>query len=162
MTTQTDYTPQEWEQLKDLPYLAAAGVVGSSHRGAIKKIKEAFSIISSARNSAKQFPNNELIQSLSSEHNIQHDSKDHESTTLDNNEEITAYALEQCREVISILESKSTPEEATEYKRWIVLSAEHVANAAKSGGFLGLGPKHIDADEARFLQNLKETLGLQE
>jgi hypothetical protein len=164
MTTQMDYTPEEWEQLEALPYLAAAGVIGASPRGAIRKIKEALSIYPSVRDSAKQFPNNELIQDLSSAQNIHHDSKEkeHDLTIHDNHEEITAYVLEQCREVIGILESKSTPEEAAEYKRWVLLSGEHVANTAKRGGFLGLGPKHIDVDEAKFLQNLKETLGLQE
>lgn len=36
---------------------------------------------------------------------------------------------------------------------------EHVANASKSGGFLDHGGKSIDEHEAKFLQDLQETLG---
>ena len=59
-----------------------------------------------------------------------------------------------------MLEQKSTQQEIEEYKRWLWLAAEHVAKVAKSGGFLGIGAKLIDDDEAAFLETLRETLGL--
>ena len=70
MTTQADYTLQEWEQLEDLPLLVVAGVMTASGSGTIGKIKEGLSVLPSIRESAKQFPGNALIQNLILEYNL--------------------------------------------------------------------------------------------
>lgn len=158
MTARIDYTSQEWETLDDLPYLMGAAIIVVSHSGALGKIKEAFSIISAASEPAKQFPDNMLIQELLSLH-IESQGME-EKHRIQGKEEVVSFVLEKCHEAMKILEQKSTQQETEEYKRWLWLAAEHVAKAASSGGFLGVGARLIDDDEAAFLETLRETLGL--
>ncbi|GCE05798.1 hypothetical protein [Dictyobacter aurantiacus] len=162
MINRTDFTDHEWKQLEDLPIIIGSGIVAISRSGAIGKIKEAMSLISGPREAAKQFPANQLIQELlSSEGTKSSQEEDHEKVLFVNDPaQVTGFLMERCREVVTILDSKVSVEEANDYKRWIVASAEHVANTSKSGGFLGFGGKHIDDREAQFLQTLRETLGI--
>lgn len=160
MTGQTDYTEHEWELLKGLPFIAASGVIAASKSRAIGKVKEAFAIAPGTLEAARQFPDNQLIQELLSKSKEEAKGEhQHEKSHVDDRVQVAEYVLAQCREAVAILESKSSAEEAAEYKRWVVASAEHVARASKSGGFLGLGGKLIDEQEAQFLQTLQETLG---
>jgi glutamine synthetase len=44
MSTKTDFTPEEWETLRNAPYLAAAAVMVAGRSGILGSIKEAFVI----------------------------------------------------------------------------------------------------------------------
>ncbi|GLV58998.1 hypothetical protein KDH_58260 [Dictyobacter sp. S3.2.2.5] len=162
MINRTDFTDHEWKQLKGLPFMIGSGIVVVSRSGAIGKIKEAMSLISSSREAAKQFPDNQFIQELLSSEDAKSSQEEHHEENLPVNDsaQVTDFLMERCREVVTILDTKVSAEEANDYKRWIVASAEHVANTSKSGGFLGIGGKHIDDREAQFLQTLRETLGI--
>ena len=161
MTARIDYTVKEWEILDELPYLMGAAMIAVSRSGVAGKIKEAFSIISAASEPAKQFPDNLLIQELLSLHiEIENQERIEVKHGVQGKEEVVPFVLDRCRAAMSILEQKSTAQEAEEYKRWLWLAAEHVAKAAKSGSILGIGGKLIDDDEAAFLETLRETLGL--
>lgn len=180
MTTRTDYTTKEWETLHELPYLVGTGIATVSQSGIIGKIREAISILPAISKSAQQVPGNTLIQELLAsyiesqvekakkvaepinqvaEKLKEHRTKEKYGPEL-GKEEIVPLVLQKSREAMSILEQKSTREETEAYKRWLLLAAEHVAKVSRSGGFLLIGSKLIDDNEAAFLKTLRETLGL--
>ena len=71
-----------------------------------------------------------------------------------------AYLLEQLRSAATVLDAKATPDEAKGYKQWVVSVAVTVANAAKEGGFLGIGGELISDKEKAALESVSSALGL--
>jgi hypothetical protein len=69
-------------------------------------------------------------------------------------------ALDECRVALTLLESKADPAEGTEYRQRLFAIALEVANAAKEGGFLGLGGTRLDESERVLLRDLAEVLGV--
>ena len=55
---------------------------------------------------------------------------------------------------------RETPEEAATFRAWILQSAQDAANAAKEGGFLGIGAVRVSEGEEKMLAQLRENLGL--
>lgn len=66
--------------------------------------------------------------------------------------------LGQARSAAALLHAKAGPGEAAAYKHWIVGIAEQVVNAAKSGGFLGIGGEWVSESERQFLDELAAIL----
>jgi hypothetical protein len=66
---------------------------------------------------------------------------------------------ERIREAVSILEQKSSPEEAAEYRQFILRVADVVAHAHKEGGVLGIGGKEVSEQEQAVLDELANLLG---
>ena len=56
------------------------------------------------------------------------------------------------------LVSQKAPEEASAYKEWLVACAEKTAQAAKEGGFLGMGGTHVTDRETAAIERLKAAL----
>ncbi len=76
-------------------------------------------------------------------------------------EKMRAQALEDCRAVVSLLASKSSNQEAREYKQWAMSVAEKVAMATTEGGFLGFGGERLSANEKQLLGEIQSALGVQ-
>jgi len=67
---------------------------------------------------------------------------------------------DELRRVNEILEAKATPEEADAFRRWLMQAAQASAEAAKEGGFLGIGATRVSEGEEAMLAKLREILGL--
>lgn len=70
--------------------------------------------------------------------------------------EVIANAM-QAREILA---AKASPEEASAYAAWILGAVQRVIERTRSGGFLGIGGDRVDADEARFRNELAAALGV--
>ena len=66
---------------------------------------------------------------------------------------------EQIREAVRLVEEKATPQEAEEYRQFILRLAEVVAHANKEGGVLGIGGKEVSPEEQAVLDQLASSLG---
>jgi hypothetical protein len=165
MPVRNNYSSQEWETLVELPYLAAAAVVELSESGTPGKIKEVFSIYPGVNESARRFPNNVLIQAILS-YDEQQEKKEKKAKKKQihpsERQGVGAYVLKKCHEVSSVLEQKCSAREASEYRQWLILCAEHVAKAARVGGFFGVGGRDLDEHETQFLSELRNVLGVKE
>ena len=62
-------------------------------------------------------------------------------------------------QVKEILAAKSTPDEVSGYIAWVLDIVDRVINRSKSGGFLGIGGKRVDEEEAEFRAELAAALG---
>jgi hypothetical protein len=65
-----------------------------------------------------------------------------------------------CRAAAAVLETKVTPEEAYEYKRWVLIVAEKVAAAAKEGGLFGFGGEQISGSEVATINEIGEAISI--
>jgi hypothetical protein len=68
--------------------------------------------------------------------------------------------LDEMRQVGVILTAKASPDEAAAFRAWLLDVAQHAANAAKEGGFLGFGAEQISAGEQDMLARLGSALGV--
>ena len=60
----------------------------------------------------------------------------------------------------SLLATKATPEETNEIKEWLAKVAQATAEAAKEGGFLGIGGVLVSDQEKAALATVHDALGL--
>lgn len=72
--------------------------------------------------------------------------------------EVRGRALEVCRAAAVVLRAKASPEEAYEYKRWILVVAQGVASAAKEGGLFGFGGEQVGGDEVATINEIGEAI----
>jgi hypothetical protein len=66
--------------------------------------------------------------------------------------------LARARAAADLLAAKAGPGEAAAYRHWLVSLADQVVNAAKSGGFLGIGGSWVSESERRFVDELSTVL----
>ena len=65
---------------------------------------------------------------------------------------------ERIREAVRLVEEKATPEEAEEYRQFLLRLADVVAHAHKEGGVLGIGGKEVSEREQAVLDELSGQL----
>jgi hypothetical protein len=66
--------------------------------------------------------------------------------------------LDRARSATDLLAAKAGPGEAAAYRHWLVGIADQVVNAAKSGGFLGIGGSWVSESERLFVDKLSRVL----
>jgi hypothetical protein len=69
-------------------------------------------------------------------------------------------SLQSMRDAAALVESKGGPEAAGEYKLYLYHLAEKTAEAAKEGGFLGIGGVQVSDKEKAVLAQIKQMLEL--
>jgi hypothetical protein len=162
VTTKEDYSDEEWQQVMMAPGLAGMVVIASdpSATGMVKEIKAMGKAIEekSAPEAAQ-----ELVASVVAEMQAQAENKEESRQNTEQlapDEDSLAHLLEQLRGAAAVLDAKAAPEEAKGYKQWVVSVAVTVANAAKEGGFLGIGGELISNKEKAALESISSALGL--
>ncbi len=106
----------------------------------------------------KHYPNNSIIQAVFSEDNLKHNSPGEVPKDI-TPENAADKAIEAINSATSLLSTKATPEEVTQFKQFVYSAAEAVANAAGSGLF-GSGSAKVSDKEAATLAKLKAALGV--
>ncbi len=159
MARQTQYTAEEWEILAGLPQLITVAAISAEKDDPQETIREGIAglrgILSGAR------ARTELVRFVVADFDGDRDEQGnllpiaHEFT---NRQAGIAMTLEQCRKAVHILAAKATPEEAAEYREWLVTIAQDVCAAVRSGGVFGLGGTRISPAEEEFINKLATTL----
>ncbi len=152
MTGRTDYTLEEWELLKETPFVVGAAVAASAASG-LGTAKELFAVITGTTGGMLAFPENELINALLE------DGERPSPFKGMGRDELTPAAIEKCRQAAVVLGAKTPAGEAQAYKRWVITVGESVAEAAREGGFLGFGGETISEPEQSLLDEVKMALG---
>lgn len=162
MTKATDFTPDEGELLFEVPFVVAGTSLAAIHVSALKAVKTAFSIYLIVRDTSRQFPESECIQTIFALKEENHERqnaliKKHE---VNSKEEAIIIRNQMCEQALGILKEKSQPQEVEDYKRWLLQIASEVMRQAHSTGFLGLGKAHAEAEMAQALQDFTDVLQL--
>lgn len=158
MTARADYTDEEWEALSRSPLVAGFAISLADPGGPIELTKETMAAIKAL---ATPPSDEELLiavsqyaQAHAKEHaNLRKELDLKASTARD---QLTA----ELSKVNGILDAKATPEEAAAFREWIVQAAKQAADAAKEGGFLGIGATRVSQGELAELDDIRRILGL--
>jgi hypothetical protein len=142
MTTQSDFTSEEWMKLIYAPFLAGFLVVGSDV-GIFGIPKESAAILKGATDS--EFVKEGLIVELAK--SFKESAKKLDTPTLGKEENFQA-TLERIREAAEIMKAKATPEEFEAFKEWVMHTAQVTAEASKEGPFLRKKVRVSDKEKA--------------
>ena len=147
MTTKSEFNADEWERVARAPALAGVMVALADRGGTFRESLA----LGKAYAAAKRDGGSELLEQLLASP----PSLDRQSAGQPDQ------IPEQIREAVRLVEEKGTPEEAEEYRQFILRLADVVARAHKEGGVLGIGGKEVSAEEQAALDRLSSTLGAQ-
>jgi hypothetical protein len=157
MSTKADFSVDEWDLLRSSPLMASIIVVAASPSGPIGLVQESAAagrIILEAAATAQTPLLKTLAEDLGARMSIP---KPPAGATPAHIQEAAAEIL---RRTSDLLAQKATPEEATEYKQWLVKVAQATAEASKEGGFLGVGGTLVSDQEKVALAAVKTALGV--
>lgn len=145
MTTKADFNADEWERLAQAPAFAGLMVILGDRGGSFRESIALGKAYAAAR---REGGGSELLEQVVASPPHVHP----KSITPDE-------LPERIREAIRLVEQKATPEEAEEYRQFILRVADAVAHAHKEGGVLGIGGKEVSEQEQAVLDQLASTLG---
>ena len=148
MTTKSEFNAEEWDQVAQAPALGALTVMLAERGGAIRESIALGKAYAAARGDS----GNEFMEALVS-------SPPHiDPGSMGQPDQLRAQLPERIRSATALVEQKATPEEAQEYRDFILRLADVVAHAAKEGGVLGIGGKQVSEQEQAAIDELRTQL----
>jgi hypothetical protein len=158
MTTKSDFTEQEWIQVRRAPFVAGMAISLADPGGPIEIAKESIATIKSATNPPSR---EQLLAEVALD--IQSMTQQKQNPLADYKVSKGTHAgeqiLDELRAVKEILKSKATPEEDAAFSQWLITAARAAADAAKEGGFMGFGATRVSQGEKDMLERLRSALG---
>jgi hypothetical protein len=159
MTTEADFTDEEWARLKRAPFVAGMAISLADPGGPIEATKESIAALKTVMEAARSGGRGELVDAVArsaTEKSQQRRSPlgDFKPRGALAGEEI----LEELRAANALVSEKATPEEAAAFREWLLTAAQESANAAKEGGFMGFNAERVSEGEQRMLDKLGEIL----
>ena len=163
MTSKSDYTNEEWLEIMKTPIYAGFYVMFAdpSFTGMLKEMKAMGEAIQKADPPGHV---KDLVADIAADYEQMTEEK--ESFAQDqipksaDQETAKRYILDKVREGVAIIAEKAESMEVLGFKQWLVAVATEVAEAAKEGGFLGIGGQFVSQREESALEEISNTLGL--
>ena len=158
MTTKSDFTEEEWSRLVRAPFVAGMAISLADPGGPIEATKETMASLKAATSPSSR---EQLLTEVALD--VQDMVQRKQSPlagyrpTADGGS-AADQVLEELRAVRTLVVSRATPEEATAFGEWLVVSAQAAADAAKEGGFLGIGAERVSDREAAMLEQVRTTM----
>ena len=159
MTTQADFTEEEWARLERAPIVAGMAISLADPGGPIEAVKETSATLKTVAEAAKPGGDAELVNAVAK--GITEKAQQHQSPLGDFKPKgalAGEQIVEELRAVNTLLTEKATPDEATAFRQWLLAAAQNAANAAKEGGFFGFHAQRVSEGEQRMLDKLDEVL----
>jgi hypothetical protein len=120
MTGKADFSEQELELVLGAPPLAGMIVVTAAHGGTFR---ESLAVGKAYGEARRQHGSSQLLDEIvTTRPKVDH-------TRFSSFDELKEHGLARLREVMALLESKATPEEAEDYRRFVLSVAQKVAEA---------------------------------
>lgn len=175
MTTQADFTPEEWQTILTSPTVVGATVMLAATSGPIGTVKEMIAVGKAVANVIEKGSSNSLVQALAQDAKTRMEAQkakqpgqevkldpaiEERIKSAKSPEAARAVFMQEVSEVAALVSSKATPDEAQGFKQWLMSVAVEVAQAAKEGGFLGFGGTQVSDAEKAALAELSGVLGV--
>src|SRR6202044_3118162 len=125
MTSKADFTPEEWQLILEAPPSAGMIVVTPQHGGSFR---ETIAMAKAYVEARQQHGKSELLDDIVAAK----PERDH--THYHSPEELKQHGLQHLRDSVVLLESKATPVEVDEYRRFIITLSNKVAAAHREHG----------------------------
>jgi hypothetical protein len=149
MTQKADFNAEEWSLVLQGPPTAGLIVITAQRGGTLR---ESISLGKAYAEARQEHGNSDLLDAIVSEQ------PQMDPQAYPNPEDLRQKGIARIREAVELVESKATPEEVDDYKRFIVNLAERAAHAHKSGGFMGVGGKEVSESEQAAIDEINAAL----
>ncbi|HKH18798.1 MAG TPA: hypothetical protein VKA57_14820 [Solirubrobacteraceae bacterium] len=160
MTSQADFTEEEWTRLSRAPFVAGMAISLADPGGPIEAIKETAATLKTVLGAAETAGRGELVDAIARDVAVK--ARQRKSPLAGFKPEKGATAgveiLDELGEVNRIVSEKATPEDAAAFRDWLIDAAQEAADAAKEGGFMGFRAERVSEGEQRMLESLREVL----
>jgi hypothetical protein len=160
MTTKADFSDAEWTRLGRAPIVAGMAISLADPGGPIEAFKETHASVKSVLEAAQGGAKGELVESVA---------KDVAAAARERRNPVADFKprgalagqqiLDELSAVNDLVTRKASPEEAAEFRVWLLDAARRTAEAAKEGGFMGFKAERVSEGEQRMLDKLGEVLG---
>ncbi|WP_216323424.1 hypothetical protein [Deinococcus aestuarii] len=162
MSVKDSFTPDEWFKVMTGPGRAGAAVVAASPSGVTGLVAEAQAIASAIRGEVSGAGRTPLLEAMAADlMGTPPDARDRpQEERARTMEEARARSIDAVRQAVWLVSSKAGPEDADAYRRLLWTVAERTAEAAREGGFLGIGGEQISEGERTALGELRSVLGM--
>jgi len=157
MSTQADYSSEEWLEVVMAPVLAGMLVI-TSDPAVFGSVKESATIAATI-NKYGQTSETELIREIGRAMSSKDKPKMPELPTKEGPDAVMKDLVKKCHTAAQIVESKS-PDEAEAFSAYLIDIAKKTADASKEGGFLGIGATRVSDQEKAALRQLADALGV--
>ena len=162
MVQKADFTSEEWQLVLSMPQIASLYVALASPSNPLGLAQEMVASTKVIMEALKAASGNELIDAVAADIRERVEKRERLESPLkmsNDPNDMKSQCLQACREVAALLSQKA-PAEAQAYKQWIYQAAQNSANAAKEGGFFGIGGERISEAESAALQEIATALDL--
>jgi hypothetical protein len=149
MTGKADFSEEEWKQILEGPTSAGMVVIASDRGGSIR---ETFSMAKVYAEARQQHGESQLLDEIVAA------KPEMDRTRASSPEQLQEHSLQNIREAVEILKGKASDDEVTEYRKFVVGLAEHVAEARKEG-FMGLSGERVSDAERAAIGEVESALG---
>jgi hypothetical protein len=156
MTTKADFTEEEWARLKRAPLIAGLAISLADPGGPIEAIKESAATLKTVTGAADSASRGDLVGELARA--VGEEARQRKNPLAGFKPRGAQEVVDELRAVNGIVSQKATPEEAEEYRSWLLAAAKEAADAAKEGGFLGFRAERVSEGEQRMLDELARAL----
>ena len=164
MTDKSNFTPEEWKLLLESVMMAGIAVTAADPSGLWGMLKESMAS-SRALVQAQLDPlSGPLIKAVVADfmtpqgQSIARDGL-REKLVGSSPAELNTECIETLRQAGALIDSKA-PDDAPAFKGWLREISQHVAEASKEGGFLGIGGVLVSDAEKATLTEISSALGL--
>ncbi|HEY3992452.1 MAG TPA: hypothetical protein VGM01_06175 [Ktedonobacteraceae bacterium] len=158
------YTNDEWRCLVETPVKIGRAMMAISPSGAIGMTQEIMALrksMTEGLQAAKQPILVNMRQNLQSQGALETIWEDagHAFSDRWDAANVRQTAIASCQEAVTLAQ-KMSPQDAQAYKDFVYTTALKVAQAAKEGGFMGIGGVAVSAEEKSLLNDVSRTLGV--
>ncbi|BDP41125.1 hypothetical protein DAETH_10940 [Deinococcus aetherius] len=162
MSVKDNFTPDEWFKVMTGPGRAGAAVVAASPSGVTGLVAEAQAIGAAIREQVSGAGRTPLLEAMAAD--LMGTPPDPRELPRQERarsmEEARAQSVDAVRQAVWLVSSKATPEDAASYRRLLWTVAQRTAEAAREGGFLGIGGEQVSEGERAALSELRSVLGM--
>lgn len=144
MTSKDAFTPEEWKVVLEGPPTAGMIVITAAHGG---MFRETIAMSKAYAEARSQHGESELLDEIvAAKPEVDH-------TRYHSPEELKDQGLGHLRDAVALLQSKATPAERDDYRRFVLTLASKVAAAHKEGG------QQVSPAESAAIQEITAALG---
>jgi hypothetical protein len=164
MIDKSNFTPDEWKLILESVMAAGIAVTAAEPSGLLGLLQESFASGSELVRAKTDTGSNALVRAVASDFATSQGrgiARDDLKAKLAGSKplEIKAKCIDTLRQAAQLLDAKA-PGDATAFKGWLRQISQHVAEAAKEGGFLGIGGVQVSEAEKATLTEMSSALGL--
>ena len=157
MTSKSDFPDDEWARVIRAPLVAGMAIMLANPGGPIEATEETMASIRTATDP----PTREQLVTdvaLDVQTEVQGKRNPLNGFRPDGASSPGDQVLAELTAVQEIVAARATEEEAAAFGRWLVAAAQAAADAAKEGGFMGIGAQQVSEREQEMLDRVRDAV----